>query len=155
MQTTLAHTFTDVDGHEVTLTFKNTLLGAIRYTVMRQRFITPDMADAPVRGDFIFVAAWIVDVAGTDWRPPDDTSTPEEFAASYHAFAALFADVDQFHEVVWVVNEFKGIHKAEEELPDAALTPEEIADPNGSKRARATDVVSGKPLRKSRAPNSV
>jgi hypothetical protein len=130
MQTTLAHTFTDCDGNAVTLTFKNTLLGAIRYTVMRQRFITDDMADAGTRGDFAFVAAWVTDVQGADWRPPEETGTVEAFTASYHAFTALFEDVDAFHEVVWVVNEFKGIHKTPEEMPDEALSAEERADPN-------------------------
>jgi hypothetical protein len=130
MQTTLAHSFTDVDGQEVTLTFKQTLLGAIRYTVMRQRFTDDTMIDAGARRDFILIVSWLIDVQGIDWRPPDETGSLDAFTANYHAFMLLFEDVEAFHEVVWAVNEWQGIHKPPEEVPEEVLTDAERADPN-------------------------
>jgi hypothetical protein len=127
---TLAHTFTDVDGHTITLVYKNTLRGEIRYRVLRQRFVSNAQGDENERFAYILTTAWIVAVEGTDWQPPDETWSEDSLIANYHAFMGLFADYEDINALVATVNDFKGIHKDEVTMPDEALTDAERADPN-------------------------
>ncbi len=130
MTQTVTHTFETVDGAPVTLTFKNTLLGAIRHDVMRDRFTSDDMADKESRRVFIYVAAWVVDVQGSEWRPPSDVSTDQEFIERYHEMTAMVKTLNALYELAEVVSVLREVRKDPETMPDSALPDEELADPN-------------------------
>lgn len=125
----LIHEFETVTGETARLTLRNTMRQNIRFRVMAARFAPDGSADESYRSDFCWIAAHVVAVEGTKWRPVDEHATPEKFDQSYLAFADLVSYEDGFIGCVQAVNRLKA-RTDEVEKPDAALTKDEEADPN-------------------------
>ena len=122
------HTFKTVDGHEATITFKNTLLNDIRFMELSKAFAGEELADSNVRTDFCWVISRIESVEGLDWEPIKPGAAWDEFEQCYHAFAKM-VESDVFYGCVRAVNNLKN-RSSDLEKPDSALTTEEKADPN-------------------------
>jgi hypothetical protein len=88
------------------------------------------MPDRGYRDHFCVFAARLGGVEGLDgWQPVDETATQEEFTACYLAFAE-HVDFETFYALADAVADLKGPVADAVEKPEAALTPDEQADPN-------------------------
>jgi len=122
--------FTTNDETRARLTLRDTLRHDIRFAVMQPRFAGDEHPDQGFRFDFCWLVARVTAVEGLGgWQPVDETATPDEFTACYHAFAER-VDRTTFYDLVAVVNAFKQPVADAVEKPEAALTPPEAADPN-------------------------
>lgn len=118
--------------------FKDTLWNEIKAQNMQSRFVDETLKDAKLRSDFCYVVGHIDSVrfAGlnADWKPVDDTATESEFRVCYSHFMEWLTDVgglDAFYAGPFkTINDLKSPPADPVEIPTAALTEEEAADPN-------------------------
>ena len=121
--------FQTVDGEDASITFKNTMRHDIRFTVMRERFAGDGHPDRNFRFDFCYALAHVHAASVPGWEPVDETATPDEFTACFHAFAEQVRS-DTFYEIVRGLNDLKEPVADAVEKPEDALTAEQAADPN-------------------------
>jgi hypothetical protein len=119
----------DAGDQKASITFRNTMLGDIRFVNLLDQFVTDDMPDGGFRSKFCWVVSYVETFEGFDWDVSwRDAPTPETFEDAYRGLARLM-DRELFQKLIEVVDQLKN-RQDKIEKPDSALTDMEKADPN-------------------------
>lgn len=122
---------TQVEWHGATLTLVDSVWADIMTMALSSKFASEETPDRNIRLDVCYVLAHLDGAKGAKgWKPVDDTSTPEQFREFYKALMSQLDDMAEFYELVRAVNDLKAPKAGPLDKPDAALTPDEEADPN-------------------------
>lgn len=122
------HTFETLDGGTVVFTFRNAMLGDVRFRMFNRYASEEEWPDFNLRSDFAWMLGYLVDVEGLDGLDIPPNADLDTFNAAYYAFMEL-VNVETFYDCVRAVNAMKERSNPLEK-PDSALTAEDKADPN-------------------------
>lgn len=114
-----------------TITFRKSLRNQMLYHHLRD-VLTPD-ADVAQHGErlqYAFVAAFVQDVDGIDWTPPQLGDSNKKIEAGYQQWLDAIPDYESFNAIYDVINTLHKPLADPVQRPDDTLTDEEKADPN-------------------------
>lgn len=129
----------EITVNEVTFTLVNSMWADAVERTLAGKFVPEEKrGDYWSRSDFCYMLGHIEAVSNAKgWKPVDDTATAEQIRACYKQFGTVY-DYEMMVEVVRAINELKAPKGGQIDKPDAALTPDEEADPNSSGGAPTT-----------------
>jgi len=103
----LTHDLATLSGSAISLTFRNSMLGEIRFRMFSRYADEADWPDWNIRSDFAYLLAYLGDAAGAEWLNVPTNATLEDFNTAYYDFMADVEDIETFHKAVRVVNRLK------------------------------------------------